>query len=434
MTLVSIARVFRRRNLQLVLLALLAIGAALWFAFELLQPLPPRTIVMASGVDNGLYHRYAQRYAALLARHGVRVIERQTSGAAENYQLLLDPKSGVDVAFMQGGVATVTDSDRLVMLASLYVEPLWFFYRADAILDPATGLVGKRIAIGVPGSGTRAFVQPLLTANGVTAANSVLHETGGTESLRQLKAGEIDAAIFVGGADSPLIQEALFDPGIRLMNLPRAEAYARRFSYISRLTLPAGTIDFARNLPPKDIATIGTKAMLAARDDLHPAIINLLIDAAREIHGGQGVFEAAGEFPGTARVDLRVSEFADQHRRFGPSFLYKALPFWAAALVERAIVLLIPLLVVLVPLMNILPRVVRWRDRSRLVRWYGRLAMLERDVATRQGDAPKDKWLQELDGISRAVGQRRTPPAFASEVFTLREHIDLVRREILAKR
>lgn len=431
---VSIARVFQRRNLQVVLLALLAVSGAVWIAFQVLQPLPPRTIVIASGVEDGLYHRHAQRYVTWLREHGIRVVERKTSGAAENYRLLLDPTSKVDVAFMQGGVATLPEADRLVMLASLYVEPLWLFYRADGALARATSLVGSRISIGIPGSGTRAFVAPLLTANGVTSENATLLETGGREALRQLKAGEIDAALFVGGADSPMIQEALFDPAIKLMSLARADAYARRYGYISRLTLPAGTIDLARNLPPTDVATIGTKAMLAARDDLHPAIINLLIDAAREIHGGQGVFETAGEFPGTARVDLPVSPYADQHHRFGPSFLYQAMPFWAAALVERLIVLLVPLLFLVFPLVNLLPRVVQWRDRSRLVRWYGRLAMLERDVATRQGDAPVDQWLQELAEISRAVGQRRMPPVFASEVFTLREHIDLVRREILAKR
>ena len=179
---------------------------------------------------------------------------------------------------------------------------------------------------------------------------------------------------------------------------------------------------------------IGTKAMLVARDDVHPALVNLLIDAAREIHGHQGVFEDAGEFPGTARVDIPVSSLADQHRRFGPSYLYRVLPFWAAALVERLIVLLIPLAVLIVPLVNLLPRIVRWRWRTRLVRWYGQLALLERDLAIRQGEPPVRAWLERIDDLSRAVGQARTPAAFASEMFTLREHIELVRREILAKR
>jgi hypothetical protein len=178
---------------------------------------------------------------------------------------------------------------------------------------------------------------------------------------------------------------------------------------------------------------VGTKAMLAARDGLHPALINLLIDAAREIHGEQGYFEAPGEFPGTAPVDLRVSAYADQHKRFGPSFLYRFLPFWVASIVERTIILVVPLLVVLVPLMNYLPQFLRWRVRSRIYRWYGELALMERDVATRKGELPVEKWLHDLDRIERAVGQIRTPAKFASEAYTLREHVGLVRRAVLAR-
>jgi len=427
-------RLLQRRLVRRFAIVGAAAMVAMLAGFQFLQPLPPGTIVIASGVDGGLYHRYAQQYASLLAEHGVRVVERQTSGAAENYALLLDRTSGVDVAFLQGGVASMPEAEHLDMLASLYIEPLWIFYRGDARLGRINQLRGKRLAIGAPGSGTNAFARPILAANGITSANSAIHQADSTEALRQLEAGEVDAVFLVGGAESPLIQRALFEPAFRLLSLERAEAYTRRWPHIEQLTLPPGAISFERNIPEDTVRLIGTKAMLVARDDVHPAIVNLLIDAAREIHGRQGIFEDGGEFPGTARVDIPVSSYADQHRRFGPSYFYQVLPFWAAALVERAIILLIPLLVVLVPLMNILPRMVRWRDRSRLVRWYGRLALLERDVATRKrDDAPVDKWLQELAEISRAVGQRRMPPAFASEVFTLREHIDLVRREILAK-
>jgi len=427
-------RFLKRRLVRRFAIVGAAATVALLAGFQFLQPLPPGTIVMASGVDDGLYHRYAQQYAALLAGHGVRAVERQTSGAAENYKLLLDPGSGVDVAFLQGGIATQPEADDLVMLASLYVEPLWIFYRGEPTLTRLNQFVGKRVSIGIAGGGTQAFVEPLLEANGVTAANSTLVTIGGDEAVRALGAGRIDVVLHVGGASSPVVQDALFDPSIRLMSMVRADAYPRRFPHVSRLTLPAGAIDFQHNVPPAEVAMIGTKAMLVARETVHPAIVNLLIDAAREIHGGQGVFETAGEFPGTARVDLTVSPFADQHRRFGPSYLYRVMPFWAAALVERAIILLIPLLVVLVPAFNLLPRVLRWRARSRLVRWYGRLALLERDVSTRKGDAPIEQWTQELAQLERSVGQSHMPPAFASEIFTLREHIDLVRREILAKR
>jgi hypothetical protein len=248
-----------------------------------------------------------------------------------------------------------------------------------------------------------------------------------------LKAGKVDAAFFVGGAHTPIIQQALRDPAIKLMSLARAAAYTRKFPYITKLTLPAGTIDLAINVPDRDVDMIGTKAMLVARDDFHPALINLLIDAARDIHGDQGYFEAAGEFPGTAPVDLRVSPYADQHKRFGPSFLYRYLPFWLATFVERAIIVAVPLIVVLVPLIRFLPDIMRWRVRSRIHRWYGELALLERDVATRKDALPIANWLQDLDRIQHAVEGLRTPTMYASEAYTLREHIGLVRRTVLAK-
>ena len=414
------------------------VAAAVWFSLHFLQPAPPRRIVLASGAEFGAYHQYAKRYQEILARDGVKVEERLTSGAADNLRLLLDPKSGVDVAFMQGGVATFPAADDLVMLPSLYYEPLWIFYGDSGTLSQLNDLQGKRIAVGAPGSGTRALADNLFAANGLTVANGVgrgnteIVGLGGNEALEALRAGKVDAALFVGGAQTPLIVQALRDPAIKLMSVERAEAYQRRLSYITRLTLPAGTIDLATNIPRQNVEMVGTKAMLAARDGLHPALINMLIDAAREIHGEQGYFEAAGEFPGTSPVDLRVSAYADQHKRFGPSFLYRYLPFWSLPIVERTIILMVTLLVVLVPLMNFLPQF-RAGACGRASSLAGELALMGATSPGEKGALPIEQWLHDLDRIERAVGQIRTPAKFASEAYTLREHIGLVRRAVMAR-
>jgi TRAP transporter TAXI family solute receptor len=370
-------------------------------------------------------------------RQGVKVDERLTEGAAENLHLLRDAKSGVDVAFMQGGIAG-SAPENLVMLASLYYEPLWIFYRETATLSHVHQLKGKRIAVGAPGSGTRAFAEQVLAANGLAAENRVggtsLLPLGGNEALEALKAGEVDAALFVGGASAPWIQQALRDPVIRLMSLADVEVYPRRFSYITQLSLPRGTIDLALDIPDHNVAMIGTRALLAAREDFHPALINVLIDAARVIHSQQGVFETAGEFPSTAPMDLPVSPYADQHKRFGSNFLYNYLPFWLAALVERAIILIVPLLVVVVPVMNVMPQLLHWRARSRIHRWYGELALVERDLLHgHSGAPPVHQWLGELDRIEHAVEELKVPPKYASEAYTLREHIGLVRRAVLRR-
>jgi TRAP transporter TAXI family solute receptor len=429
----DLATLTRRDRLRFVALVVILVALTLWISARFLQPAPPRHIVLASGAGFGLYHQYADRYRQALAKDGVTVEERQTNGAADNLRLLLDPASGVDVAFMQGGIANADAAAKIEMLASLYYEPLWVFYRDAMPRTQLNELRGRRIAIGAPGSGSRAFVEPLLEFNSVQQENSQLLPLGGDDAARALQAGDVDAVMLVGGAATPAIVGLLRDPAIRLMNFTRADAYTRRFPYVTKLVLPAGTIDLALNVPPEDVTLIGTKAMLVARPGLHPALVNLLLDAAGDIHPSQGYFENAGEFPAIAPVDVPVSDDAVRHKRFGPSVIHRLLPFWVATFVERFVILVLPLIIIMVPVVNYFPAFLRWRVRSRVYRWYGELALLERDVATRKGVLPVEKWLHDLDRIEHAVEGIRTPTSFASEAYTLREHIGLVRRAVLAK-
>ena len=196
------------------------------------------------------------------------------------------------------------------------------------------------------------------------------------------------------------------------MSVQRAAAYVRRFPHITRLVLPASTVDLARDLPPDDVEMVSTEAMLVAREGLHPALVNLLLEVVRDAHDDQGYFEAAGEFPNTTQVDIPVAPAAVRHTRFGTSFLYRTFPFWVATFLDRTLILVVPLLVVLVPLINFLPQILRWRVRSRVFRWYGELALLEREVASYQGTPPLAKWTAALDRIERAVTGIRVPGQF----------------------
>jgi hypothetical protein len=319
------------------------------------------------------------------------------------------------------------------MIATLYYEPLWIFGRANERVAQINELKGKRIATGEPGSGTRALVRQMLSVNGIGDGGSAVLEVGTIEGLRLLESGEVDVAMLVGGADTPLILQALRNPRLSLVSMVRADAYVRRFTYVSKLVLPAGTLDLANGVPEREITLIGTKAMLVARDDLHPALTALFIEAAREVHGGQGPFEAAGEFPSLAPVDLPVSPEAAQFTRHGPTFLSRYLPFWAANFVERALTLVLPLAVVIYPLLHFVPQVLRWRFRSRVFRWYGELAMLEHDVQTRIGALPVERWMADLDRIEQATERIFIPPSIASDAYTLREHVAVVRNAVLAK-
>jgi len=420
----------RRLRIRLVVLsiALVAVAAlGVWHA----QSQIPRRIVLASGVVDGSYHNDAANYERILKRDGITVEERMSSGAGENTALLRDPKSGIQVAFIEGGVVPPDARSGLVMLAAIRYEPVWVFYRGDETLRRFEDLRYKRIAIGNAGNGGRVIVEPLLEASNVTGTNSKFASMPSLQALRALQNGTLDAAIMVGATRSPIIWQALHDEKLKLMSLEDAEAYARRYPFLTKLTLPAGTIDMSyRRIPAQDVTLVATKAMLAARDDFPSVLIAPIFDAARELHGQQGYFEASQEFPSTAPVDLPVSEDAERHNRFGASFLHRHLPFWLATLVERLIIVVLPILVVVVPIINLLPRIVQWRMRSRIYRWYGELKLLERDVEARQGKLPIEKWLGDLDRIERAAKRIRTSVSVASEAYTLREHVNLVRDTI----
>ena len=422
-------RVLLGRRALIVVAIVIAVIVIAWF----LESTKPRRIVLASGPIDGLHHELALRYQAILARNGVAVVERVTTGAEENARLLRDPQSDVDVAFMFGGVVPPDAREGLEMLAGLYFEPLWVFYRGKETLSQLDQLRYKRIAIGTPGQGVRAFVEPLLAANNVTGFNSQFVPLGNVDALHALQAGEVDAICLLGAVKSPAVFQALHDTNLKLMSHERAEAYQRRYAHITTMSLPPGTVDLGLRIPEREVSLFGTEAMLVARKGLPPAIIDLLVDAARELHSGQGYFEARTSFPNTSVVDLPVSVEADRHMRFGPSLLQRHLPFFVASYVERLVILLVPILFLLVPLINWLPQLLRMRARSRLYRWYGELALLERDVERRQGELPIERWLADLDRIEHAASHVRFPKSMASEGYTLREHIALVRRLIMTR-
>src|ERR1700751_2890089 len=404
MMLENLALLSRRSRLSVAVVILALIGAAAWTAGHFLQPAAPRHIVLASGLEDGLFHQYAKRYVEILARSGVTVEERMSAGAEDNLRLLEDPHSGVEVGFTKGGIAKFPEANDVVMLSNLYYVPMWIFYRGTDTFNHINELRNHRVAVGAEGSGTRSLVEPVFALNNLTTDNMTMLPLGNDAALRALKSDELDAAVFVDGAQNKAVWAALHEPHLRMMSYGHADAYPRLLPFIKKLTLPSGVIDVAHDIPEKEVALVGTKAMLAARDGLHPALIELLVGATHEIHGGQGLFEEAGEFPGTNRVALRVSTDADQHKRFGPSFLYRYLPFWLATLAERAIIILVPLAAVLLPLFHYLPQLLRWRVRSRIYRWYGELALLERDVTERTGTLPIEQWLAGLDRIEDAPG------------------------------
>lgn len=418
-------------DLSLVTLIIaLVIGATLLVALHFVRPAPPDKFVLSTGSVDGAYHLYGTRYRELIAKEKIDVVLRPSSGSVENLSRLTSPESGVDVALIQGGVAVPGKEYGLVALAALYYEPLWIFYRGTTELTLLTQLAGKRIAVGPEGSGTRALVDNMLHASGALRPDTPLLPLTGMAAAEALIAGKIDAALFVIGTDAPVVKKLLAAPGIRLMSLSQAEALTRRFSYLSTVTLPRGMIDLADDIPAANVRMVATTAYLVAREDLHPALVSVLLQSVSRVHSGPGIFRKAGEFPAPREGDFPVSEDAQRFFKSGPPFLQRYMPFWVANLIERLLVLFVPLIVVLIPVMRIMPAFYNWRVKSKVFRWYRELRKVEVEARRHPDDYDTAELLARLDEIEEGVEAARVPLTYWDYVYTLRGHIDLVRARL----
>jgi len=423
-------RTWSRRDLLIALApAVLLMVVAFIVAFHFVQPAPPKKIVMASGTKEGRYGYYAKQYKAFLERNGITLELHPSSGAVQNMALLMDENSGVDVAFVQGGTGFGANAPDLVSLGSLYYEPLWVFYRGAPIKD-LDGLRGKKIAIGAEESGTRALALQLLAMNGAVLPPTQLLPSSGKEAEEQLTKGKIDTLIMVAPADSNLVGRLMAAPGVHLLSFERAEAYTRLFPYLTKLILPRGVLDLAADIPSRDIVLVAPTANLIARDSLHPALAYLLMRAATEIHSGAGVFDREGEFPAPRDTGFPLSETAKRYYKSGPPLLQRYLPFWAANLVDRLWVVLLPILAVSIPLVRMVPPVYRWRVRSRIYRWYARLKEIELGLNDNADAATLEAFLKRLEDIEASVNRIPTPLAYSDNLYSFRAHIDLVRQRI----
>ncbi|WP_153145084.1 TAXI family TRAP transporter solute-binding subunit [Dechloromonas sp. H13] len=409
----------------------LIVGIGFYVAYQFVEPAPPTKIVITTGSDSGAYYQFAQRYATILARNGITLEVRTSAGSLENLERLKNDEA--QIGFVQGGVVELpedpdaADDIGLRSLGSVFYEPVWVFYRGDRRLDRLTDLRGKRIAIGQEGSGVRQLAQQLLAANDIRPGKHLV-PLSGLKAAEELQQGRIDAAFVIAAENAPVVQVLVRSPGIKVMSFAQADAYQRRFPFLSKLVLPQGVADLVHDYPPEDIILLAPTANLIVRDDLHPALQSLLLQAASEVHGRAGFFQRAGEFPAYKDRMVPLSPEAARYLKSGPPFLQRYLPFWLAVLIERLIVMLIPIFALMIPLFKVAPAIYSWRVRSKIFRCYGELKFLEEDLGHHYDPARHGEYRSRFDALDEEARQLSVPLAFTDLVYTLREHVNLVRR------
>lgn len=413
----------------------LSVLAVCYFAYRLIDPTPPNHVSMLTGPENSSYAEFGARYASALAKYHIRVDLKPSAGSEENLERLSSENQDVDIGFVRSGSIEQAEAERrgLISIGSLFSEPVWLFYRSNKELTDLAQLRKLRINVGPDGSGVPSLVSKLLDANGIEMKELVISKLRSTPATVELLEGRIDGVFFSSAPNSPLIQMLLQTPGIRLFDFTQAEAYTRRFPYLTHVVLPRGIVDLGHDIPSRDYNLIAPTATLVARSSLHPALVDLYVQAAEAIHGGAGWFNDKSEYPSANYVEIPVAPDADKFYKRGTPVLQHYLPFWLANFFDRMWVVIVALGALILPLSKILPPIYIWRIRSRIYRWYGQLRVVEQsidDVPPEQRQVQFKAQLKQLQDIEDKVNQISVPLSFAEQLYGLRNNIHFVRERI----
>ena len=418
------------RHLPLFMIGLVAVLLAA-IAVQVVTSMPPRTLTILTGPEGGGFYVAAQAYQQIAKDKGFDLKIRTTDGASETLDLL--EKGEADVGLMQGGVARRGDPQVLRTIANVFYEPIWVFYRQDAFGgEPFTRLSqanGKRIALGPTGSGTRELAGTMVAQAGLSPANTTLLNLAFDEAAEQLVAGDIDVAFFVLSDASELPWRLIRAPGIELMSMARADAYAFHYPWLDEVVLPEAGADVALGLPHEPKQLLATTASLLARADLHPDLVRLLVTAVVATHRNGGRFEEPGQFPNLELTELPAAAAAEAYLQEivrGRTLLDRYFPFWLASVLDRYLLFVIPALLIILPVLIRSPLAFQWYMRQRVVRWYRIVHDIEHR-AQFMSLAEIDAELQHLDELEHKISDELVvTTAYMPQVYQLRQHIEFV--------
>ncbi|MBK1889410.1 ABC transporter substrate-binding protein [Undibacterium sp. 14-3-2] len=413
------------------LMVLIVCGLGFW----LVDPAPPRIIDISTGPENSAYERFAKLYAAELAKNQIQLRFKTSQGSQENLQRISDPDSEIEVGFVRSGSTDRTEAAEkgLVSLGSLFYEPIWIFYRDKKEFTTISQFRGRRINVGPDGTGVGRIFEQILSVNNMSADDVSFQHLDDTPATVAFLAGQLDVLVFSTASDAPLVQMLLQTPGVRLFDFVQAEAYTRRFPYLSQVTLPRGIVDIGLDLPARDYHLISPTATLVAHESLHPALTGLLLQAAAKIHSRADWLSKQGEFPSDRYTEIPVSGEAEKFYKSGAPVLQRYLTFWVANFIERMWVVIVALGALFLPLSKIIPPLYVWRIRSRIYRWYGQLRTVEQiidNLSSSDKKATLEKQLNYLDEIEDKVNRISVPLSYAEELYGLRSHIQFVRTRV----
>lgn len=404
---------------------ILLVIASFYITSQFIQPSPVKELTIATGSKSGNYYQTALEYKKLLEKEGVKINILESHGSIENIKLINENKA--DIAFIQNGTITSSQTNHISTLASIYYEPLWVFYKNDGYsMEYIIQLISKKISIGKEGSGTKDLASRILKENGINKENSQILNYSSSKSKELLLKGEIDAMFVVTSHESKVVKELLANPKINVLSFKRAKAYSRKYTFLESLTLYEGTLDLYKNLPDENINLLSTTANLVVKEGVSEELLRLFLKKVKEVHKNKDLFAKQNQFPNLNNMKLETNETAQKYFTNGDTWLEKIFPYWVASNIDRLKILIIPLLTLMIPLFKGVLPLYQWSMRSKIYRWYDELMQYDIKIELLNKDELKNE-LEKLENLQKEIrDETKVPLSFMGEYYNLIMHMDLI--------
>ena len=411
-----------------IFIAMLGCLALLLIFLRFIFPAPPQHLRIAAGSQGSYFHDVASTYKTALAKEGISLEIVQTLGALDNLQLVNAGK--VDLALAHDGLVQANAEPELRSLGSISYEPIWVFRRKGTpVLNDLTQLKGMRVNIGPEGSGVRFLSLQLLSLSGVTPQNTQFFDVSTMESIELLNSGRLDVGFFMDPPENQNIKSLFTSQEILEVNLKDADAFHRNLRYLHVTPLAASTIDMASAQPASEFRTVSVTNTVVVNRQLHPAIQYLTLSIMDKSHHAPSLISAEGEFPSDKDVGLPLSDEAEIFYEKGMPFLSQYLPFELASIVERLAKSLLPFLLVIFPILKFIPTIFKWHTSRKFSKLYKSLANVEARMRSNSAQLSAAECVSLLNRIEEEIALENLSLS-SSEVYVLREHIELVRGQI----
>ncbi len=408
-----------------VIVLLLCLAALIYYA----RPLPPSVVKMATGQPYSSLAALGLQYAEHFKENGVQLELVTTAGASENLALLKQGK--VDVALSLGGMSAGSDAPDILSLGSVEYQPFWLFYRGPEYEgdNPSEFFNAKTFSINIPGSGSRHMVEKILPLHGINVEkNDRLQQLSSTESVDALLSGKIDGVFLTAGIESKTIQRILSDPTVRIFDFSVADAYAKRLKFLEVITLPHGSIDLVKAVPPKDIHMVATTTTILTNKKLHPAIQQLFLSTTHKIDvGGKTFFVRPGGFPVYTAREIKLSPVAERYYTKGLPALDGYVPFWLASFFDQIWFYLFAAFAIGYPLAKVVPNQRSLYASLCIADCYEELTEIDHKLMHHLTDHELKEVLAEFDKMEKKVNQLWIPASLHAQFYELKNSVEIVR-------